>query len=198
VKYRGEDKVCLCYFGDGAMNQGSIHEAFNMASMWKLPVIYIVENNLMAMGTHLHRSSAVLDLTVRGGVAYGMPGVSIDGNDIEVMARTTREAVERARAGEGPTFIEAKTYRFRGHSMSDPAKYRTKEELEEAKARDPILVYEGLLKERGWIDEATVDELHEAIKHEVEEAIQFAEGAPEPPPEALYQDITAAPFIPQE
>ncbi|HEX8202128.1 MAG TPA: pyruvate dehydrogenase (acetyl-transferring) E1 component subunit alpha [Isosphaeraceae bacterium] len=198
VKYRGEDKVCLCYFGDGAMNQGSIHEAFNMASMWKLPVIYIVENNLMAMGTHLHRSSAVLDLTVRGGVAYGMPGFTIDGNDIEVMARTTRDAVDRARAGEGPTFIEARTYRFRGHSMSDPAKYRTKEELEEAKARDPILVYEHLLKERGWTDEATVDELHEAIKHEVEEAIKFAEAAPEPPPEALYQDVTAAPFIPQE
>src|SRR4051794_28279172 len=99
IKYRGEDRVCLCYFGDGAMNQGSMHEAFNMAALWKLPVVYIVENNLMAMGTHLHRSSAVLDLTVRGGVAYGMPGVTIDANDIEQMARTTREAVDRARAG---------------------------------------------------------------------------------------------------
>ena len=197
-KYRGEDRVCLCYFGDGAINQGSIHEAFNMASLWKLPVIYIVENNLMSMGTHVHRHSWTTELTVRGGPAYGMPGILVNGNDIEEMARVTQEAVQRARAGDGPTFIEAKTYRFRGHSMSDPAKYRTKEELEEAKARDPIAVYETVLKERGWIDEATVDEMHEKVRQEVEEAIEFAEHTPEPPPEALYQDITAAPFIPQE
>jgi len=198
IKYRQQDRVCLCYFGDGAMNQGSLHETFNMASLWKLPVIYIVENNLMSMGTHVHRHSWTTDLTVRGGPAYGMPGILVNGNDIEEMARVTLEAVNRARAGEGPTFIEAKTYRFRGHSMSDPAKYRTKEELEKAKERDPILVYETVLKERGWIDEAAVDELHEKIKHEVEEAIQFAEAAPEPPQEALYQDVTVAPFIPQE
>jgi pyruvate dehydrogenase E1 component alpha subunit len=198
IKYRGEDRVCLCYFGDGAMNQGSLHEAFNMASLWKLPVIYIVENNLMSMGTHVHRHSWTTELTVRGGPAYGMPGILVDGNDIEQMAGVTREAVGRARAGEGPSFIEAKTYRFRGHSMSDPAKYRTKEELEKAKERDPIVVYETLLKERGWIDEAGLEEMHEKVKHEVEESIEFAEAAPEPPPEALYQDITVAPFIPQE
>ena len=140
IKYRGEDRVCICYFGDGAMNQGSLHEAFNMATP------------LEAAG-HLRRREqhdvdgdpappallASRDLTVRGGTAYGIPGVSIDGNDIELMARTTREAADRARAGEGPTFIEAKTYRFRGHSMSDPAKYRTKEELDKAKERDPIV-----------------------------------------------------------
>jgi len=198
IKYRGEDRVCICYFGDGAMNQGSMHEAFNMAALWKLPVVYVVENNLMAMGTHLHRSSAVLDLTIRGGVAYGMPGVSIDANEIEQMARTTREAVDRARAGEGPSFIEARTYRYRGHSMSDPAKYRTKEELEEAKARDPIVAYENLLKERGWIEDEEIEQLHDEVKQEVEEAIAFAEAAEEPPPEALFQDITVAPFIPQE
>jgi len=198
IKYRGEDRVCLCYFGDGAMNQGSMHEAFNMAALWKLPVVYIVENNLMAMGTHLHRSSAVLDLTVRGGVAYGMPGVTIDANDIEQMARTTREAVDRARAGEGPSFIEARTYRYRGHSMSDPAKYRTKEELEEAKARDPIVAYENVLKERGWIDDEEIEQLHDEVKQEVEQAIAFAEAAEDPPQETLFQDITVAPFIPQE
>jgi pyruvate dehydrogenase E1 component alpha subunit len=198
IKYKGEDRVCLCFFGDGAMDQGALHEAFNMASLWKLPVIYIVENNLMSMGTHLHRHSCLLDLTIRGGTAYGIPGVAIDGNDIELMYRTTREAVERARAGEGPTFIEAKTYRFRGHSMSDPAKYRTKEELEKAKERDPIVLYETMLKERGWIDDAQIEELHEKIKAEIEEAIEFAEHAPEPELDALYEDITVAPYIPQE
>src|SRR5215831_8365664 len=103
IKYRGEDRVCVCFFGEGAMNQGSVHEAFNMVALWKLPVIYIVENNLYAMGTSLARSSAVLDLTFRGAVPYGIPGVSINGNDIELMAQTTSEAVQRARAGEGPT-----------------------------------------------------------------------------------------------
>ena len=115
------------------MDQGALHEAFNMAGLWKLPVIYVVENNLMSMGTQLHRHSAVLDLTHRGGPPYGFPGVAVDANDVEAMAETVREAADRARAGEGPTFIEAKTYRYRGHSMSDPMKYRTKEELEQAR-----------------------------------------------------------------
>jgi pyruvate dehydrogenase E1 component alpha subunit len=197
-KYRGEDRVTICFFGDGAMDQGSLHEAFNMASLWKLPVIYVVENNMMSMGTHLHRHSWTTDLTLRGGPAYGMPGISIEANDIELTYRTVREAADRARAGEGPTFIEAKTYRFRGHSMSDPAKYRTKEELESYKSRDPIGVYEQILKERGWIDDEQIEELHEKIKVEIEEAIEFAENAPEPPLEAVYEDISVGPYIPQE
>jgi pyruvate dehydrogenase E1 component alpha subunit len=198
IKYRGGDQVCICYFGDGAMDQGGLHEAFNMSSLWKLPVIYVVENNMMSMGTQLHRHSWTTDLTVRGGPAYGMPGILAEGNDIEEMAKVTREAANRARAGEGPTFIEAKTYRFRGHSMSDPMKYRPKEEAEKAKERDPIVLYENLLKERGWIDEAAIDDMHEKIKNEINEAIEFAEQSPEPPPEALFQDITVAPYIPQE
>jgi pyruvate dehydrogenase E1 component alpha subunit len=197
-KYRGEDRVCICYFGDGAVDQGALHEAFNMASLWKLPVIYVVENNMMSMGTHLHRHSWTTDLTIRGGVAYGMPATLVDGNDIEEMARVTREAAGRARQGDGPSFIEAKTYRFRGHSMSDPMKYRTKEEFEKAKERDPIVIYETILKERGWIGEDAIDELREKVKQEIEEAIEFAENAPEPPAEMLYQDITVAPHIPQE
>ncbi|MDX2038756.1 MAG: pyruvate dehydrogenase (acetyl-transferring) E1 component subunit alpha [Isosphaeraceae bacterium] len=197
-KYRGQDNVCICFFGDGAMDQGSLHETFNMASLWKLPVIYVVENNLMSMGTHLHRHSWTTDLTIRGGTAYGMPGVLVDGNDIEEMARITREACLRARAGEGPTFIEAKTYRFRGHSMSDPMKYRSKEEAEKAKERDPIVLYESLLKERGWIDEQALEDLHEKIKVEIEEAIEFAENAPEPTADELYQDVSVATHIPQE
>ena len=198
IKYRGGDQVCLCYFGDGAMDQGSLHEAFNMASLWKLPVVYIVENNMMSMGTQLHRHSWTTDLTVRGGPAYGMPGILVDANDIEEMARVTREAVDRARAGDGPTFLEAKTYRFRGHSMSDPMKYRSKEEADKAKERDPIVLYETTLKERGWIDEAGLESMHDKVRQEIDEAIAFAENSPEPEPSALFEDITVAPFVPQE
>jgi len=197
-KYRDKDSVCICYFGDGAMNQGSLHEAFNMASLWKLPVIYVVENNMMSMGTQLHRHSCLLDLTMRCGTAYGIPGYSIDANDIELVAKTTKECVARARAGEGPSFIDMKTYRFRGHSMSDPAKYRTKEELEDAKARDPIVAYEQILKERGWIDDAAIERMHDEIKAEIEECIAFAEASEQTPAEALYQDVTVAHHIPQE
>lgn len=197
-RYRDDKKVTICYFGDGAMDQGALHEAFNMASLWKLPVIYVVENNGMSMGTQLHRHSCLIDLTIRGGTAYGMPGIAVDGNDIELMAKTTLDAANRARNGEGPTFIEARTYRFRGHSMSDPMKYRTKEEAEKARERDPIVLYESLLKERGWIDGAALEEMHEKIKAEIDEAIEFAENAPEPEPSALYEDITVAPHVPQE
>jgi pyruvate dehydrogenase E1 component alpha subunit len=139
-----------------------------------------------------------MDLTVRGGTAYGMPGIHVDGNDIEAMAKTTLEAANRARSGQGPTFIEAQTYRFRGHSMSDPMKYRSKEEADKAKERDPIVLYESLLKERGWIDGSGLEEMHEKIKAVVDEAIEFAENAPEPEPTALYEDITVAPYVPQE
>lgn len=197
-KYRGEDRVCICYMGDGAINQGSVHEALNMAALWKLPVIYVVENNMYAMGTSLARSSAVLDLTVRCAVPYGIPGVVINGNDIELMAKTTREAANRARAGEGPSFIEAQTYRYKGHSISDPGKYRHKDELDSAVRNDPILVYENILKQRGWIDQEAIDRMHESVKQEIEESIEFAEQSEQPPLDALYEDITVAPFIPQE
>jgi pyruvate dehydrogenase E1 component alpha subunit len=197
-KYRGEDRVCLCYFGDGAVNQGGVHEALNMAALWKLPVIYIVENNQYAMGTSVARSSAVADLTLRCAVPYGIPGISINGNDVELMAKTTREAANRARAGEGPTFIDAQTYRYKGHSISDPGKYRHKEELELAIRNDPISVYERVLKERGWIDQEAIDRMHESVKEEVEASIAFAEESEQPAMEALYEDITVAPFIPQE
>jgi pyruvate dehydrogenase E1 component alpha subunit len=198
IKYRGEDRVCVCFFGEGAMNQGTVHEAFNMAALWKLPVVYIVENNLYAMGTSLARSSAVVDLTIRGAVAYGIAGVAINGNDIELMAQTAREAVNRARAGEGPTFIEAQTYRYKGHSISDPGKYRLKDEVDSALRNDPIVVYQSLLKERGWIDQPAIDRMHESVKEEIEESIAFAEQSPPPSSEALFEDVTVAPYIPQE
>ena len=198
IRYRGEDKVCLCFFGDGAMDQGALHEALNMAGLWKLPVIYVVENNLMSMGTQLHRHSAVLDLTQRGGPPYGFPGVSVDANDIEAMAEATLEATNRARAGEGPTFIEAKTYRYRGHSMSDPMKYRTKDELEKARERDPISLYEVVLRDRGWVDDEALERMQDEVKQLVAEAIEFAENAEEPRLDELYTDVTVSPHIPQE
>jgi pyruvate dehydrogenase E1 component alpha subunit len=198
IKYRREDRVCVCYFGDGAVNQGGVHEALNMAALWKLPVIYIAENNSYAMGTSLARSSAVLDLTVRCAYPYGIPGFQINGNDVELMAKTTREAANRARAGEGPTFIDALTYRYKGHSISDPGKYRHKEELEKAIRNDPILGYQNVLKERGWIDQEAIDRMLESVKEEVEESIEFAEQCDPPAMEALYEDITVSPFIPQE
>jgi pyruvate dehydrogenase E1 component alpha subunit len=198
IKYRGEDRVCVCYFGDGAMNQGAVHEALNMAALWKLPVVYIVENNQYAMGTSVARSSAEPDLTKRGATPYGIPGHSIDGNDIELVARTTREAVARARKGEGPELIEAKTYRFKGHSISDPARYRSKEEYESAVRNDPIVIYQNVLLERGWIDQEAIDRIVESVKQEVDESIEFADASPAPPAAALYEDITVAPFIPQE
>jgi pyruvate dehydrogenase E1 component alpha subunit len=198
IKYRGEDRVCICYLGDGAMNQGSVHEALNMAALWKLPVIYVVENNMYAMGTSLKRSSAVLDLTVRGATAYGIPGPSINGNDVELMGRTVRQAAERARSGEGPTFIDAKTYRYKGHSISDPAKYRKKDELDLAVNHDPIVTYQNLLLKRGWIDQDEIDSMQVSVKDEIDESIEFAEESPPPALEALYEDITVGPYLPQE
>ena len=197
-KYRGEDRVALCYMGDGAINQGGVHEALNMAALWKLPVVYIVENNLYAMGTSLARSSSVADLTVRCAVPYGIPGHRINGNDVELMAETTLEAVNRARAGEGPSFIEAQTYRYKGHSISDPGKYRLREELDDYMQKDPILLYANVLKERGWLDDEAFDAMREEVKAEIEESIDFAEKSANPPLEAVYEDITVAPFIPQE
>ena len=197
-KYNNKDSVCICYFGDGAMNQGSLHEAFNMASLWKLPVIYVVENNMMSMGTQLHRHSCILDLTIRCGTAYGIPGFTVDANDIEAVAAVTKEAAARARAGDGPTFIEMKTYRFRGHSMSDPASTGPRKNSKTPKARDPIVAYEQLLKERGWIDDEAIEAMHEEIKVEIDESIAFAEASEQTPPEALYQDVTVAHHIPQE
>ncbi|WP_337177163.1 pyruvate dehydrogenase (acetyl-transferring) E1 component subunit alpha [Paludisphaera sp.] len=197
-KYRGEDRVALCYLGDGAINQGGVHEALNMAALWKLPVIYIVENNLYAMGTSLVRSSSSQDLTTRCAVPYGIPGHQINGNDIELMARTTLECVEHARAGEGPSFIEARTYRYKGHSISDPGKYRMRDELDTYIKNDPIVIYENILKDRGWIDDETIEAMREEVKAEIEDSIEFAERSEDPPVAAVYEDITVAPFIPQE
>ncbi|MEC8534639.1 MAG: pyruvate dehydrogenase (acetyl-transferring) E1 component subunit alpha [Pseudomonadota bacterium] len=187
-KYRGDDSVAFVYFGDGASNQGQVYESFNMAQLWKLPAIYIIENNQYAMGTSIERSSSTTQLSQRG-ASFGIPGEQVDGMDVIAVRDAVKKAVDRARAGEGPYILEVKTYRYRGHSMSDPAKYRTKEEVDEVKkTRDPIDHVKTLLAAAN----ATEDELKtidNEIKAIVAEAVQFAQESPEPDPSELYTDV---------
>ena len=187
-RYRGDDSVAFVYFGDGAANQGQVYESFNMAQLWKLPAIYIIENNQYAMGTSIERSSSTTDLSQRG-ASFGIPGEQVDGMDVLAVRDAVARAVKRAREGGGPYILEVKTYRYRGHSMSDPAKYRTKEEVDEVKkTRDPIDHIKTLLAAA----KATEDEL-KAIDAEVKaivaEAVQFAQESPEPDPSELYTDV---------
>ena len=187
-KYRGDDSVSFIYFGDGASNQGQVYESFNMAQLWKLPAIYIIENNQYAMGTSIERSSSTTELYMRG-ASFGIPGEQVDGMDVLAVRDATGRAVKRAREGGGPYILEVKTYRYRGHSMSDPAKYRTKEEVDEVKkTRDPIDHLKMLLAAA----KATEEEL-KAIDNEVKaivaEAVQFAQESPEPDPSELYTDV---------
>ncbi len=187
-KYRDDQSVAFIYFGDGAANQGQVYESFNMAQLWKLPAIYIIENNQYAMGTSIERSSSTTELSQRG-ASFGIPGEKVDGMDVLAVKDAVERAVARARAGEGPFILEVKTYRYRGHSMSDPAKYRTKEEVDEVKkTRDPIDHIKTLLSAA----KATEDELKAIdaeIKAIVAEAVQFAQESPEPDPSELYTDV---------
>jgi pyruvate dehydrogenase E1 component alpha subunit len=188
-KYRKDGKVCLTYFGDGAANQGQVYESFNMAALWKLPVIYIVENNQYAMGTAITRSSSETHLYKRG-VSFNIPGEEVDGMDVVAVREAGKRAVERARAGEGPYLLEMKTYRYRGHSMSDPAKYRTKEEVDDIKAKsDPIELVKKMLIDGGHADEAQLKEIDREIRGVVSESATFAQESPEPDPSELMTDI---------
>jgi len=188
-KYRKDGKVCLTYFGDGAANQGQVYESFNMASLWKLPVVYIIENNQYAMGTSIQRSSSETHLHKRG-ISFNIPGEEVDGMDVVAVREAGKRAVERARNGEGPYLLEMKTYRYRGHSMSDPAKYRTKEEVDEKKAKhDPIEHVKKLLIDAGHADEAALKEIDRDIRAVVTESAEFAQSSPEPDPSELMTDI---------
>src|SRR6201989_137432 len=190
-KYRGNDNVCLTYFGDGAANQGQVYEAFNMAELWKLPVIYVIENNQYAMGTSVARSSAVSDFSKRG-ASFGIPGVTVDGMDVEAVQKAGEDAFAYSRSGKGPIILEMKTYRYRGHSMSDPAKYRTKEELTEVREkRDPIENFGKKLIERGLVNETDLKQMDAEVKKVVVEAAEFATESPEPGVEELYTDVYA-------
>lgn len=189
-QYKKTAGVTYCLFGDGAVNQGTFNEALNMASLLKVPGIFIVENNGVAMGTQVERHSAEKDLAKRG-CGFNMPHYNIDANDLDVVIAEMTKAADRARRGEGPSYISANTFRFRGHSMSDPLKYRTKEEAEKAKLRDPITLYVNRLREKGLISEQQVEELEESVAAEVNEAFAQAENDPHPPLEARFEDVLA-------
>jgi pyruvate dehydrogenase E1 component alpha subunit len=190
INYQGGDQVSLCFFGDGSVAQGVFHESLNMAALWKLPVIYICENNLYAMGTALSRTQSVTDL-YRKAEAYGMPGEQVDGMDVLAVREVTARAVERARREKIPTLIETRTYRFRGHSMRDPAAavYRTREEVEEWKKSDPIVLLWDRMSRDGIITDAEYKEMDKEINQVIEEAVRFADASPEPPLEELLTDV---------
>jgi pyruvate dehydrogenase E1 component alpha subunit len=184
-KYRGEDRITVCSFGDAAANQGAFHETFNMASKWKLPVLYVVENNKYGMGTDIARVSAEPDIHKRA-VAYNMRGETVDGMDVLAVHDTVKDIAAYIRAGKGPVLLEAFTYRFRGHSMSDAATYRTKDEVEQEKQRDPILKLRGVILEKKFASEAQLDAIDDEEKKIVEAAIAFADQSPEPPLEDVW------------
>lgn len=196
-KYKGTDNVNICYMGDGAVRQGALNETFNMAMLWKLPVVFVCENNGYAMGTSVARTTNMMDI-YKIGLGFDMPCAPVDGMDPAAVHNAMDEAVQRARRGEGPTFLEVRTYRYKGHSMSDPAKYRTKEELQEYKERDPIEVIRKTILENKYADEAWFEEINQKVKEIVDDAVKFAEESPWPEPEELYHDVYAQedyPFI---
>jgi pyruvate dehydrogenase E1 component alpha subunit len=192
IKYRGGDQVILCFMGEAAVNQGAFHESLNMAALWKLPVIFIVENNRFGMGTAWERASSLYDIAQKAH-AYDMPSAVADGMDVLKMRGTVLEAVERARKDRIPTLIEARCYRFMGHSMSDPVHgvYRTKEEVEEHKARDPIRRFIEDLRDAGLLDEEELGAIDKRVHEEVDDAAEFADNSPDPDPSELYTDVYA-------
>ena len=195
-KYNENDAVTLCYMGDGAVRQGAVHEAFNMAMMWKLPVVFICENNGYAMGTSVERTANHSDIW-KLGLSYEMPCAPVDGMDPVAVAESVKEAVDRARKGDGPTFLEMKTYRYKGHSMSDAQKYRTKDEVAEYQKIDPITKVLDMIKKNKWATDKEIQVIQDDVKATVKEAVDFAESSPFPSNDSLYQNVYAEeyPFI---
>lgn len=188
-RYRGNDRVALCYFGDGAANQGQVYESFNMAELWCLPVVYIIENNQYAMGTSVKRSSSETHL-YRRGASFRIPGEEVDGMDVLAVREAGAKAVQGCRDGKGPTILEMKTYRYRGHSMSDPAKYRPREEVEDVRSQqDPINTYKEKLLADGIASEDEIKDIDQRIKSVIAEAAEFAQASPQPGPSELYTDV---------
>ena len=188
-KYKGTDRVCLTYFGDGATNQGQVYEAFNMASLWKLPVIYVIENNMYAMGTSVQRHASETELFKRG-ISFEIDGEEVDGMDVLAVKKAGEKAVKHARSGKGPYILEMKTYRYRGHSMSDPAKYRTRDEVDDIRShRDPIEGLKGQILEAEVSSEDELKALDKEIKAIVKEAADFSLESPEPDPAELWTDV---------
>jgi len=192
IRYEDRQRVILCFFGDGSVPQGEFHESLNLASLWKLPVVFVCENNRYAMGTAIQRALAQTDIT-KFAAAYNMPGEACDGMDVFSVRDCVGRAVARARESKTPTLVEARTYRFRGHSMRDPAAavYRTKDEVEEEKQRDPIVGLRERLRAAGLLDEAAWDTLVDRVEARVNDAVAFADASPEPPAEWLTADVYA-------
>ncbi|EJM98046.1 pyruvate dehydrogenase (acetyl-transferring) E1 component subunit alpha [Phyllobacterium sp. YR531] len=188
-RYRDNGNVSLAYFGDGAANQGQVYESFNMASLWKLPVIYIIENNRYAMGTSVSRASAETDFSKRG-LSFNIPGIQVDGMDVRAVHAAAEEATAWARTGKGPMILEMQTYRYRGHSMSDPAKYRSKDEVQKMRSdHDPIEQVKNRLIEKGWSTEDDLKKIDKDVRDIVADAADFAQSDPEPDASELYTDI---------
>ncbi|APO74727.1 pyruvate dehydrogenase E1 component alpha subunit [Rhizobium etli 8C-3] len=188
-RYRGNDNVSVAYFGDGAANQGQVYESFNMAQLWKLPVIYVIENNRYAMGTSTARATAQADFSKRG-VSFGIPGMQVDGMDVRAVKAAADEAIEYCRSGKGPMILEMLTYRYRGHSMSDPAKYRSKDEVQKMRSEsDPIEQVRLRLIEKGWASEEDLKSIDKDVRDIVADSADFAQADPEPDVSELYTDI---------
>jgi len=191
AKMRGVDQVTVCFFGDGASNQGSFHENLNLAGVWKLPVVYVCENNLYAISVAQWRSQPIKDIAIRA-ASYKMPGVIVDGQDVIAVYEAVREAVERARSGDGPTLVECKTYRYTGHGVSDPGTaYRTQEEIDEWKKRDPIILFRERLEGEGIMTEEETQSVKAEVKTAIEEAIEFARESPFPSLDEIDQHVYA-------
>lgn len=188
-KYRNDNSITLAYFGDGALNQGQVYESFNMASLWKLPILYIVENNIYSMGTSTARHCSSLELYKRG-ESFGIPGIQIDAMNLLEVMQKGQEAVNYVRSGKGPLLLEMKTYRYRGHSMSDPGNYRSKEEVTKIRdERDPINLYKSYLLENKLCTEEQLKEIAQEVKTIVDESASFAQNSPEPDPSELYTEV---------
>jgi pyruvate dehydrogenase E1 component alpha subunit len=187
-KMQNRQAITGCYFGDGAVAEGEFHESLNLAALWKLPVLFLCENNLYAMGTALERHQAQTDISRKAG-AYGLPSSAVDGMDVLAVEAATQEAANFVRRGDGPYLLELRTYRFRAHSMSDPDLYRTKEEIESWKKRDPIPLFENKLKEQGLLSDSDIAGIESEADAEIEEAVRFAEASPREPVEDLLKDV---------
>lgn len=187
-KYKGTKNLAICYMGDGAVRQGAFHEALNLAMLYKTPVIFVIENNGYAMGTAVKRSSNVEDLSTLG-ESYDMPSFAVDGMNVEAVHEAVAEAADRARRGDGPTLLEMRTYRYKGHSMSDPQKYRTKEEVEEYKQRDPVEQVLATIKENNILTEEEIEEIVKGVKQKVMDAVKFAEESPWPDGQDAFKDV---------
>jgi pyruvate dehydrogenase E1 component alpha subunit len=188
-KYRGNDSISTAYFGDGAANQGQVYESFNMAQLWKLPIVYVIENNRYAMGTSVSRASAQTDFSQRG-ASFGIPGFQVDGMDVRAVKAAGDEAAAHCRSGKGPIILEMLTYRYRGHSMSDPAKYRSKDEVQKMRSEhDPIEQVKNRLLEKQWATEEQLKAIDKDVRDIVSDSADFAQSDPEPDTSELYTDI---------